>query len=232
MPGPLKLLYPPKCPFCQRLLEKGEKLICEDCRRTLPFTSAAGGRTKGRFFTLCVSPLYYRDRAREALLRFKFGRRTGSTAAFGRLLADRVAGELAGQYDLITWVPVSLLRLRKRGYSQSRLLAEETARLLGEECVSLLRKRRYRPPQSGKRGEAARIANVSGAFAAVHPERFTGRRVLLIDDVVTTGATLSECARVLLTAGAEKVVCATLCCKARGVEPLPASAGSFPPIRR
>ena len=108
---------------------------------------------------------------------------------------------------------MSFLRLRKRGYSQSRLLAEECARLLGAETAPLLRKRRYRPPQSRKTGEAARAANVSGAFSAVHPERFAGKRVLLIDDVVTTGATLSECARVLLTAGAEEVVCATLCCR-------------------
>ena len=213
MANPARLLYPAKCPFCQKLLQKDETLICGTCRKTLPFTTAAGGRTTGRFFTLCVSPLYYTGKAREALLRFKFGRRTGSADALSSLLAERIAGELQGKYDLITWVPVSLLRLRRRGYSQSRLLAEKTARLLGEASAPLLRKRRYRPPQSGIVGEAARIANVSGAFAALHPERFAGKRVLLIDDVVTTGATLSECARVLLTAGAERVYCATLCCK-------------------
>jgi len=108
---------------------------------------------------------------------------------------------------------VSFLRLRHRGYSQSRILAEKTARLLGAETAALLRKRRYRPPQSRLTGEAARTANVSGAFAAIHPERFLGKRILLIDDVVTTGATLSECARVLLTEGASGVVCATLCCR-------------------
>ncbi len=208
----IRLLYPPKCPFCEKLLQKEDRLICDDCRRNLPYAGAAG-KQSGRFFTLCVSPLLYRDKAREAILRFKFASRSGSAAAFASLMAERVSRDLAGKYDLITWVPVSFLRLRRRGFSQSRLLAEETARLLGEETAALLRKRRYRQPQSHLTGEAARIANVSGAFAAIHPARFQGKRILLIDDVVTTGATLSECARVLLTAGAADVVCATLCCR-------------------
>lgn len=207
-----RLLYPPKCPFCEKLLQGEEKLICGECRSSLPYAGAAGKRS-GRFFTLCVSPLLYRDKAREAMLRFKFGSRSGSTAAFAGLVAERVDRDLMGKYDLITWVPVSFLRLRRRGYSQSRLLAEETARILGAETAALLRKRRFRPPQSRLTGAAARTANVSGAFAAIHPERFVGKRILLIDDVVTTGATLSECARVLLTAGAAGVVCATLCCR-------------------
>ena len=208
----LRLLYPPKCPFCERLLQEGETLICGECRRSLPYAGAAGKRN-GRFFALCVSPLLYRDKAREAMLRFKFGSRSGSAAAFSSLMAERISRDLAGKYDLITWVPVSLLRLHRRGYSQSRILAEETARILGGETAALLRKRRYRPPQSRLTGAAARAANVSGAFAAIHPERFVGKRILLIDDVVTTGATLSECARVLLTEGAAGVVCATLCCR-------------------
>ena len=213
MAGLLALLYPPKCPFCQKLLEPGEELICASCRPKLPWTTEAGGRTVGRFFSRCVSPLYYTDTAREALLRFKFGSRISCAAAFGSLIAERLSREKDLRYDLVTWIPSSFLRIRHRGYSQSRLLAEETAKRLGEECTALLRRRAHRVPQSRMRTEADRIANVSGAFRAVHPERFVGKRVLLIDDVVTTGATLSECARVLLGAGAEDVVCAALCCR-------------------
>ncbi len=213
MVSPLRLLYPPKCPFCEGLLEKGEEFICDDCRMSLPRTTAAGGRTMGRFFSICVSPLYYRGKAREALLRFKFGGRFASAPVFAGLMADRVRLDLDGRYDLITWVPVSLLRLHRRGYSQTRLLAEELAKLLEGETCRCLWKRRYRKPQSRREGESARIANVSGAFGPFHPERFAGKRILIVDDVVTTGATLSECARVLLTAGAAEVVCVTLCCK-------------------
>ena len=67
-----------------------------------------------------------------------------------------------------------------------------------------------RPAQSGLEGEAARRANVLGAYSAVNVEQFRGKTVLLVDDVVTTGATLSECAKTLLLAGAKEVVCATL----------------------
>jgi predicted amidophosphoribosyltransferase len=111
-------------------------------------------------------------------------------------------------------VPLSLLRLRKRGYSQSRLLAQAVAKELGLPLERLLRKRTHRPAQSGLRDAAARRANVSGAFAPCRGAEIEGKTVLLIDDVITSGATLSECSRVLLTAGAERVLCATLC-KAR-----------------
>ena len=73
-----------------------------------------------------------------------------------------------------------------------------------------MRKSRNNPAQSGIRDEAARRANVLGAYEIVDPELIRGRRVLLLDDVITTGSTVSECARVLRTFGAEDVVCATL----------------------
>lgn len=210
----LKLLFPDKCPFCQRLLRDGEFRLCEKCLNELPYT---GGRlkTNGAFFSLCVSPLFYTGDARKAVLRFKFSGRSAYAACFGEILADCVRQNLTGMYDLITWVPLSPQRLRKRGYSQSRLLAEAlAAELHGQEseiCAELLNKCRNTPPQSGTKNSAQRRANVSGAFTVTDRDRLAGRRILLIDDVVTSGATLSECSRVLLTAGAEKVVCATLC---------------------
>ena len=204
------LLFPPKCPFCGGLLAEGETDLCQRCRVSLPYTRG-GGRTSGSFFSLCVSPLEYRGLARAALLRYKFAGRSAYAGCFARLLSACIREQLAGKYDLITWVPVSLLRLRKRGFSQSRLLAEAAARQLGVPCRRLLVKRRHTRAQSGLRGAASRRANVSGAFRVRTPAAFAGKRVLVIDDVVTTGATLSECARLLLTAGADRVLCATLC---------------------
>jgi ComF family protein len=210
----LKLLFPDKCPFCRRLLKDGEFRLCEKCLRELPYT---GGRlkTNGAFFTVCVSPLFYTGDARKAVLRFKFSGKSAYAACFGEIIADCVRQNLTGMYDLITWVPLAPQRLRKRGYSQSKLLAEALAAELSEKdsqiCVRLLEKCRNTPSQSATKNSAQRRANVSGAFAVTDRERLAGKRILLIDDVVTSGATLSECARVLLTEGAEKVVCATLC---------------------
>ena len=88
---------------------------------------------------------------------------------------------------------------------------EEAAKALDIKCVRLLRKRRHTPPQSTLSGLAARKANISGAFCAVNKSGIAGASILLIDDVITTGATLSECTRMLLMSGARNVSCATLC---------------------
>ena len=93
--------------------------------------------------------------------------------------------------------------------------ASAAALELGEVAVETLRKGRNTEAQSGLDGDAARRANVLGAYTAVDAELVEGKRVLLIDDVITTGATISECARILRTVGAREVVCATLA-RARG----------------
>ena len=210
----LELIYPSKCPFCGKLLAEGaaEDGICPECRAALPWTGA-GAVSRGSYFSACVSPLYYRDLARQGLLRFKFRRRSAAGRCFGRLMAACVGEKIPWKIDLVTYVPLSLLRLRKRGYSQSRLLAEALAAQLGLPCLRLLRKKRHTKPLSGVKWEERRRAIVSGAFA-LRPgaeAQIEGKCVLLVDDVVTTGATLGECSRLLLTAGADRVACATLC---------------------
>ena len=128
----------------------------------------------------------------------------------GRLRADTAAEVYSGEFDAVTWVPVSKKRLRKRGFDQARFLT-------GSMCVDwhvmpleTLRKVRDNPPQSGIDDPAERRANVLDAYEAVSPEQFAGKRLLLVDDICTTGATLGECARVLKAAGAADVMCLTL----------------------
>ena len=113
-------------------------------------------------------------------------------------------------FDILTWVPVSPLRRFKRGYDQVELLARAVGRELGTEPIRLLRKTRNAPPQSGISGEAARRANVLGAYRVTDSQAIRDKRILLLDDVITTGATASECARTLLTAKAKQVNCAAV----------------------
>ena len=205
------LIYPRRCVFCGTFLDKNSfEDICPDCREKLPYTKKKC-KTKGEFFAECVSPLYYDGRARDALLRFKFMGKTSYSRQMGRMIADCVSENGKGGYDVITWVPISVRRMRKRGYCQAKLLAREAAKRLALDCRPLLKKRRHTPPQSTLSGLAARKANVSGAFKPVHSEQIAGRSILLVDDVTTTGATLAECTRILLMAGAREVNCATLC---------------------
>ena len=117
----------------------------------------------------------------------------------------------AGTYDLITWVPVSPKTLRRRGYDQAQLLAQETARALAAQAVPLLEKTRDTPPQSSLTQGRQRRANVAGVYTAPHPAQVAGQRVLLLDDILTTGATLNEAARTLRQAGARQVVAAAFC---------------------
>ena len=207
----LDLLFPPRCVFCRGLLKKGEKDVCAACRDGLPYTDGRSVKQKGEFYEFCLAPLFYKDAARESLLRFKFKGNTGYAACYGALLRDCIRQNMPEQYDLISWVPLSDQRKRSRGYDQAALLGMATALELGTVAVETLKKLRDNPAQSSLHGGAdQRRANVSGIYAVVDPELISGKTVLLIDDIVTTGSTLSECARTLLSAGAARVYCAAV----------------------
>ena len=110
----------------------------------------------------------------------------------------------------MTYVPVSKKRRRERGYDQSYLFAREACRCWNTAPETLLCKTRDNAAQSSLSSREERQKNVVGAYAAANKDKIKGRRILLIDDILTTGATLRETAKVLREAGAEAVVCATL----------------------
>ena len=205
----LDLLFPPKCVFCGRVLNKGDDGLCDKCIEALPFADN-GGRQDGDAYDFCVSPLYYRGTVRKSILRFKFRGMSSYADVYGRLLAGCIKEHPDIGYDIISWVPLSSKRKRSRGYDQAMLLALATALELNDVAAETLIKPHDVQAQSELVGKEERSANISGAYAVTDPELIAGKCVLLIDDVVTTGSTLSECARVLLSAGASRVVCASL----------------------
>ncbi|MDR0491672.1 MAG: double zinc ribbon domain-containing protein [Oscillospiraceae bacterium] len=202
----LDLLFPPKCVFCGKVLGGGRSW-CESCGEGLPFTKN-GGKSSGEFFDFCISPLYYEGVVRKSFLRFKFRGATAYAAAYGEILANCIREHMDARYDLISWVPLSGSRKRSRGYDQAMLLALATALELGDVAVETLKKPLDVTAQSELSGKAERSANISGAYVATDAGLIWGKCVLLIDDIITTGSTLSECARVLLSAGAKRVLCA------------------------
>ncbi len=206
----LDILFPPRCVFCRRFMRSGvRQQICGECLKSLPYTSD-GGKKSGEFFTVCVAPLYYEGDVRESLLRYKFKDATGYAEEYGKLLADCIREQLAGKYDLISWVPLSKKRLKERGYDQAMLLALAAALELDDVAVSILEKPLEAEKQSLMGSEEKRRANISGAYRVSDPELVEGKRILLIDDIVTTGSTFSECAKTLLAAGAAEVLCAAV----------------------
>lgn len=201
----LDLFFPPKCPFCGKVLDHAG--ICPACEKALPWTEEGAGLRELPGGLQCAAPLWYEGKVREGLLRFKFQGARAAAGPLGELVARCAAERFSGAFDVVTWVPVSRRRLRSRGYDQARLLAESACRLWEVRPEQLLQKITDNPAQSGLTEEAARRANVLGVYGAAEPERIQGDRILLVDDICTTGATLAECARTLRDAGAADVMC-------------------------
>lgn len=153
---------------------------------------------------------YYKDKVRASLLRYKFGGVRSYAPFYGRMLAMRIQEKYAGQFDLLTWVPISPLRRLHRGFDQVELIAGFVAQELDIDAVCLLKKIRNTPPQSLKGSAAARRANVLNAFRVCDPAIVKGKRILLLDDIITTGTTISECAKTLQLSGADKVLAAVV----------------------
>lgn len=201
----LDLLFPPKCVLCGKVLERGQTDLCPECRVNAP--ECGIGRRKVQFLDSYVAIWYYEEPARASILRFKFRGARYYAHAYGRLLAMKILQAYPEGFDVLTWVPISRRRRSARGYDQVELIAEAVGKELGVKPERLLKKIRNNPPQSGIVGDAQRRANVLGVYAMAENTDVKGKKILLLDDVITTGATAGEAARVLLTAGAEKVYC-------------------------
>ena len=171
------LLFPRRCPFCRKLLDRQELHLCADCRKSLPFVGDSRAPQPGEFFKACVSPLWYEGPVRSALRRFKFYRKQTYAWCFAALMAEalRRQGVTA---QVLTWVPVSFFRRLRRGYDQARLLARALGKELGLRPVRTLRKVRHTAPLSASDSVDRRRASVSGVYRAVGPEKFRGKTIL------------------------------------------------------
>ncbi len=208
----LDLLFPPKCILCGRFLKEQQTDFCHNCRTDAPEFSAS--KIHFPFVARWTALWYYKGNVRKSLLRYKFSNRRSYAAAYGRLLAMKLSRQMP-QFDILTWVPIGKRRLRQRGYDQVELIAKATATELEILPVRVLDKIRNTPPQSGIRGAAQRRANILGAYRVEDPAAIAGKRILLLDDIITTGATASECARTLLLSGAKEVYVAAVATASR-----------------
>lgn len=204
-------LGPPCCACCGAPFEfdpapgAADGLLCGACLRAPPH------------FARARAVFRYDDTSKGLILSFKHGDRLHGAPAFGRWLA-RAGIDLLGDADVIAPVPLHWTRLAWRRYNQAALLAHAAAAVSGVPCLPDLLVRGRRTPSQGEMGPAARRRNVRRAFRLTkrHKGRIAGRRVVLVDDVFTTGATVNECARVLVDGGVRTVDVLTL---ARVVRP-------------
>lgn len=199
-----RLLFPPKCVLCGRLLQPHQTDLCPDCRKDTP--EFPQPTKKVPYLAHWSALWYYEGTVRRSLLHYKFRGSRSYAQVYGQLLAMKILQETE-DFDVLTWVPISAVRRWRRGYDQVELIAKAAAKALGICAISTLRKQRNNRPQSGLNDAAARRANVLGVYRILDSSAVAGKRIVLLDDIMTTGATASECARILLSAGAKEVSC-------------------------
>ena len=230
--GMLDVVLPPRCVGCRASVDRQGDL-CAACWLELTFIEGAvcdacgfpfevdpgpealcGACVRRRpAFSRARSVVRYDEASRNLILAFKHGDRTELAVTFGRWMA-RAGDAMLTSADLVVPVPLHWRRLLPRRYNQAALLAFATVAAAGRGILvgpRVLKRRRNDPSQSG-RSASERRANVAAAFAVVRGQhdRIQGRRVVVVDDVYTTGATAEACARVLLAGGAAAVSVLTL----------------------
>ena len=156
------LLFPPRCAFCGRLGVRG---VCSECEKALPYCKTP--LHERAEIGACLAPLKYDGIVRDALLSYKFHGSQSRCAGFGDILAQAAAEHFGGEFDLVTYVPVSKKRKQERGYDQSYLLARETCRHWSVAPETLLQKTKDNVAQSSLSSREERQKNVVGAYVAV-----------------------------------------------------------------
>ena len=217
----LDALYPLECAGCGG----SSKIICDRCVEDLPllvppycrvcaaysdFELCQACASSGRRFDGVRAPYRYEGSIRQAILALKYGGIKAAAPQLGDMLAEYLeSNPLPG--DLMAPVPMHTSRRRERGYNQAELLARRVAgRCDVPYYGDLLARTRQVDPQAGMTSAVSRATNVADSVVVVRPSQVHGRRIILVDDVATTGSTLNACAAALKDAGAASVWCLTL----------------------
>lgn len=174
--------------------------VCDECRN--PRTSPA--------FDRAACALRFEADARDLVLAYKFNGALWLRDDFADFLAAAVARFPLGEVDAVAPMPLSLLHRFGRGYNQCAYMAKALAARIGKPYRAGLVSRKGNPRRQSSLGESERRENAKGTFAVRRPDEVKGKTILVVDDIKTTGATLSECARALKEAGAAQVWCAAL----------------------
>ena len=214
-------VYPDRCFLCGRVIEYQTKL-CDDCRKTktlireeictycaLP-KKKCNCKNKSNFYDGITAPFLYKDEARHGIWRWKFRNRISSTESFALMVASAVNRNLKNEsFDVVTFIPQTAKEKEKRGYNQGETLANSVAEIINLPCKPLLRKL-YETERQHNLLKVERSGNIFGVFDVCDKASVDGKSILLIDDIKTSGATLNECAKMLVLNNAKSVFCAVI----------------------
>lgn len=201
------IFYTVKCPYCRKVIEKN-RYACKKCAKSFPGFSIVSFAVGGY---KCVSPLPYNGDFASAVKRFKFYNQGVYAKQFAMLMSDRILHEYKDKkFDIITCVPMHKNSLKIRKYNQAELLAKQCAKFLEIPYADTLEKFKENKAQHSIKG-AERAKNVRGVYRVISDELIKDKNILIIDDIITTGNTLGECARMLEKAECKNICCATMC---------------------
>lgn len=199
--------YDEACGECLAAVSRIEQPACPHCGRAAQQCVCRGHKN---LYTAVAAPYYYEGAARKCIRRLKFSGKTACAQFLAREMAISARSAFGQKaVDIAAYVPMSKKEIKARGYNQSRYLARAVSRELSVEfgdglLVKLYETRAQRTLKAGERS-----GNLAGVFDVAEPGRIRDKTVLLCDDVITTGTTLNECARMLLLNGAAEVLCLT-----------------------
>lgn len=208
----LRLFFPPRCIFCSTILEFDKTIeICDSCYEKIPFSGPGYLPSNKEDKISCngiICACSYKGIVKEALKRYKFKGKASYCRAFAKLLTDKVKKEAGNKkFDIIVSVPLHRKKERLRGYNQSELISRLLSRQTGiKNYPNILSRVRDTSGQSLISSKKDRYENIKNAFSVTDSKIVEGKSVILVDDIVTTGFTISECARVLMEAGASEVI--------------------------
>ncbi len=226
----LELIYPPKCIFCGKRISPGAKIsVCPDCSNNLPYCKTylrckicgkpISQREKHycrsctlsrRYVTRITSPFVHTENARSAVIAFKSEQNSRNARVFSFYMAGMINQDMGGvEFDAVVSVPPRKKKPGSEKFDQAACLAKEVALRLSLPYIpKCMEQTKFLYKQSSL-PYGSRLKNVKGGFAVKKSELIKNKVILLVDDVCTSGATISECARVLKEAGAHKVYAAT-----------------------
>lgn len=202
----INLIYPNICPCCEEIIDFDED-FCDKCRNKLVLYEDDFIIENADYFTAyCV----YEGKIRKSIKKFKYDPCGNSYYAFAFCIVQSLRRkQLTSFIDAVTFIPMTKEDRKKRGYNQTQLIAKEIHYLLDIPCIDILEKTRSTKEQKSLSAKERRL-NVKDAFSIKNDKKLkfdiTGKCILVIDDLCTTGSTLSEASRVLKESGAEKVI--------------------------
>ena len=207
-----RLLFTNRCRLCTKVIPLSDTL-CEDCETEkfrIPETFFSVKTYSQKAFDNLTSPFYYDSVIRKGIHNLKYNGYGKCGEFLAMEMAEVICRDFANEEpDFITCVPMSKKRKREKGFNQCECLIRHIGKVFGYKPVPrLLIKTKHTPTQVNLKYEE-RIKNLKGAFKVNEKYDIKGKTILLCDDVITTGSTLSECSRTLKKAGAERVICVT-----------------------